>query len=346
MHSGMTEPLVVGVLYSPDWNNDLAADIERLRAIDPRIEVVAETYDEPSEVRSGRGVPPYDELMHLVPEPTAAQLAMFARIDCCIAIDLPFDVAAIAPNLKWVQSVGAGVAQLESAGLADAGIRLTNASGVTSTAMAEFVWMRILNEYKRSRELDVAQDAHEWRSIFGEQLAGKTIALVGFGPINQGVATLARAFGLRVLCMRRSAAADPLIDQVFGADDLHTMLGQADITVGAVPESPATENLMDASAFAAMPSRSMFVNVGRGTLVDEQALAASLHAGHLRAAAIDVARIEPLPADSPLWSAPNIYISAHCSTDPSKLFANLHRLFEDNLRRFIEGEPLRNEIRS
>lgn len=342
----MAEPVVVGVLYPTEWNNDLEDDLDRLRAIDPRIEVVVETYEEPSEVRSGRGVPPYDEIMHLVPEPTDAQLAAFARIDCCITIDLPFDVASIAPNLKWVQSVGAGVAQLESAGLADAGIRLTNASGVTSVAMAEFVWMRILNEYKRARELDAAQDEHEWRSIFGEQLSGKTIALVGFGPINQGVASLARAFGLRVLCMRRSATADPLIDEVFGADDLHTMLGQADITVGAVPESPATENLMNAEAFAAMPQGAMFVNVGRGTFVDENALAATLHDGHLRAAAIDVARLEPLPADSPLWTAPNIYISAHCSTDPSKLFANLHRLFEDNVRRFLAGEPLRNEVGS
>jgi phosphoglycerate dehydrogenase-like enzyme len=279
-----------------------------------------------------------------VAELTADQRDTFSRIDCCIAIDLPFDVATVAPNLKWVQAVGAGVAQLQSAGLADAGIRLTNGSGLTSTAIAEFVWARILGEYKRTRDLDAAQDAHRWTSVFGEQLSGKSIALIGFGQINQAVAALARAFGLRVLCLRRSGAADPLIDEVFGPDDLHAMLGQADITVGAVPESPATENLMDATSFAAMPAGAMFVNVGRGTLVDEAALAETLRNGHLRAAAIDVARIEPLPADSLLWTAPNIYISAHCSTDPTKLFENLHRLFEDNVRRFIAGDPLRNEV--
>lgn len=342
----MTDQLVVGILYPREWNADLAADVDRLRAIDPRIEVIVEPYDEPNEVRTGRGVPPYDEIMHLVPALTDAQRDMFGRISCCVAIDLPFDVGAIAPNLRWVQAVGAGVAQLQSAGLAEAGIRLTNGSGLTSVAIAEFVWARILGEYKRTRQLDDAQVRHEWTSIFGEQLAGKTIGLIGFGPINQTVATLARCFGLRVLCLRRSGEPDPLIDEVFGPADLHRMLGQADITVGAVPESPATENLMDAAAFAAMPQGSMFVNVGRGTLVDEAALAATLHDGHLRAAAIDVARVEPLPADSPLWTAPNIYISAHCSTDPTKLFANLHRLFEDNLRRFLDDEPLRNEVRS
>lgn len=340
----MTEPLVIGVLYPPDWNSDFDADLDRLRGIDPCIEVVTETYVESFEVRTGRGVPPYDDIMDLLPELTAAQRDMFGRVDCCITIDLPFDIAAIAPRLRWVQGVGAGIAQLESAGVHEARITLTNGSGLTSTAIAEFVWGRILGVYKRARDLDAVQAEHKWTAVFGEQLAGKTIALVGFGPINRHVATLARAFGLRVLCMRRSQGSDPLIDEVFGPDDLHTMLAAADITVGAVPESPSTENLMDEAAFAAMPAGSVFVNVGRGTFVDEDALTDALTSGHLRAAAIDVARVEPLPAESPLWTAPNIYLSAHCSTDPTKLFTNLHRLFEDNVGRFLRGEPLRNEV--
>jgi phosphoglycerate dehydrogenase-like enzyme len=340
----MTETLTVGIFYPTGWNSDLEADIERLRAIDPRIEVVVEEYLEPDEVRSGRGVPPYDDIMHLVPELSEAQRAAFAQAEACISLDLPFDIATVAPNLKWVQGVGAGIAQLESAGVHEAGITLTNGSGVTSAAISEFVWARILQIYKQTRALDDAQDAHEWRPVYGQQMEGQTVALVGFGPINQAVARLSKAFGLRVLCLRRSKADDPLIDEVFGPEDLHTMLAASDIVVGAVPESPATENLMDAPAFAAMPEGSVFINVGRGTFVVEDDLAAALESGHLRAAAIDVARSEPLPADSPLWTAPNIYISAHCSTDPTKLFFNLHRLFEDNLRRYVAGEPLRNVI--
>ncbi|MEQ8841466.1 MAG: D-2-hydroxyacid dehydrogenase [Acidimicrobiales bacterium] len=340
----MAESIVVGIFYPTGWHADLETDIERLRAIDSRVEVIVETYVEPEEARSGRGVPPYDDIMHLVPELTDAQREAFARVDCCVTLDLPFDIAAKAPRLRWVQAVGAGIAQLQSAGVHEAGIKLTNGGGLTSAAISEFVMARILGEYKNTRALDAVQNEHQWTPVYGEQIEGRTVALVGFGPINQAVATRARAFGMRVLCLRRSRATDPLIDEVFGPDELHEMLGRADVTVGAVPESPATENMMDAAAFAAMPKGSMFVNVGRGTFVDEAALAATLESGHLRAAAIDVARTEPLPADSPLWTAPNIYISAHCSTDPSKLFANLHRLFEDNLGRFLAGQDLRNEV--
>lgn len=339
----MTERLVVGVFYPPEWNPDFGEHVARLAAIDPRIEVVTEAYSEPEESRAGRGVPPYDDVRHLAPELTDAQMAAFGQVECCVAIDLPFDVATIAPNLRWVQGVGAGVAQLQSAGLAEAGIRLTSSSGSNAVAIAEFVMARILGEFKRVRGLDEAQAQHEWRAVFGEELARKTLGLIGFGSINQGVASRARAFGLEVIALRNSGAPSDLADEVLGPDGLRSLLERADIVVGAVPESPATDGLMDADAFAAMRPGSMFVNVGRGTLVDENALAAALESGHLRAAAIDVTRVEPLPAESPLWTAPNIYISAHCSTDPTRLFPNLHDLFEDNIRRYLAGNPLRNE---
>ena len=150
----MTDPLVVGVLYPSEWNFDFDRHMAELAAIDPRIEVIVESYEEPSELRSGRGVPPYDAVRHLAPELTAAQQRTFARIECCIAIDLPFDVAEVAPRLRWVQALAAGVAHLTSAGLREAGIRLTNASGANATSIAEFVFARILGELKRTRRLD------------------------------------------------------------------------------------------------------------------------------------------------------------------------------------------------
>ena len=337
-------PVTVGVLYPAEWNADYDTHVERLAALDPRVEVLAEPYSEPEESRSGRGVPPYDDVRDLAPALSDAQRDVFGRMDCCIAIDLPFGVATVAPRLRWVQAVGAGVAQLQSAGLDEAGIELTNAGGVTSTAIAEFVMARILGEFKRVRELDEMQQRHEWRSVFGQQLAGRTVVLLGFGPINQEVAVRARAFGLHVVAMRRSAEPSPLVDEMVGPDDLLETLGRADIVVCALPETPATDNLLDRTALGAIKRGAVLVNVGRGTLIDEDAMADVLRAGQLRAAAIDVARIEPLPADSPLWAAPNIYLSAHCSTDPSRLFENLHELFEDNVRRFLAGEPLRNVV--
>ena len=340
----MTGSLVVGVLYPGEWNFDFDRHLAELAAIDPGIELVVEPYEEPSELRSGRGVPPYDAVRHLAPSLTAAQRDALARIECCIALDLPFDVAAVAPRLRWVQALAAGVAHLTSAGLREAGIRLTNASGANATSIAEFVFARILGEFKQTRRLDTTQQRRRWHPVFGDNVAGTTIGLVGFGPINQAVARRARAFELEVIVVRRSGAPSELADEVLGPEGLHDMLGRSSIVVAAVPESPETHELFDSSAFAAMRDGSMFVNVGRGSLVDEPALVAALRSGKLRAAALDVTAVEPLPEDSPLWDAPNIYISAHCSTEPTRFFESAHRVFADNLARYLAGQPLLNEI--
>ena len=341
----MSDRLVVGVLYTPEFNDRFEQHLAELASIDPRIEIVVEPYEEPSELRSGRGVPPYDEVRHLAPPLTDEQRDAFARIDCCLTLDLPFEVAAVAPRLRWVQALGAGVSHLTSAGLREAGIRLTNASGANAASIAEFVLTRVLGEFKQVRRLDANQQRRQWRPVYGEGLAHRTIGLIGFGPINQAVARRARAFDMSVVVLRRSAAASELADEVVGPEGLHYLLGRCDIVAAAVPESPETHELLDAAAFAAMRDGSMFVNVGRGTLVHEPALADALHSGKLRAAAIDVAAAEPLPQDSPLWDSPNIYISAHCSTDPSGFFDAVHDVFNRNVALFLAGRPLVNEIR-
>lgn len=339
----MSEPFVVGILYPTWWNNDLDEQVAALQAIDPRIEVIVEAYEESSELRTARGHPPWDDHVHLAPELSDDQRRMFERIDCCVTLDLPFDVASVAPRLKWVQSLGAGVAQLWSAGLAEAGIRLTSAAGVNATSIAEFVMMRVLGFYKNVRLLDHAQQRAEWEPLFGMEVAGMTMGLIGLGQINQRVAARARAFDMELLAVRNSGSPSDLVDEVVGPDRLHDVLGRSDVVVAAVPESSDTADTMDADAFAAMPAGSTFVNVGRGPFVVEEALIGALESGHLRAAAIDVARVEPLPPDSPLWTAKNLFVSAHCSSAPDRLFPNLHDLFADNIRRFLADEPLRNE---
>ena len=199
----MSDPLVVGVLYPGEWNADFDQHMGELAAVDPRVEIVVEPYEEPSELRCGRGVPPYDALRHLAPPLSAAQRAALARIECCVALDLPFEVAAVAPRLRWVHALGAGVAQLESAGLREAGIRLTNTSGANATSIAEFVLARILGEFKQVRRLDATQQRKQWLPVYGEAITHKTVGLIGFGPINQAVARRARAFDLEV------SASDP-----------------------------------------------------------------------------------------------------------------------------------------
>jgi phosphoglycerate dehydrogenase-like enzyme len=343
-------PVVIGVLYPIEWYRDdegFAREIAALEAAPEVSRVVVETYVEPHELRSARGKPGAPSLREQAPPLTEAQQAAFASIDVALAIDLPFDVASVAPRLRWVQAVGVGTGQLQSAGLLEAGIRLTSAAGTSGVGIAEFVLARLLQEAKRLREIEAAQHRHAWDPVYGGQLAGRTLGLIGLGAINAAVAVRAKVFGMRVIATRRSAqpgATAPFVDEVLPTAQLHELLAQSDTVVAAVPETDETRGIMNAAAFATMPRGSFFCNVGRGSFVDEPALIEALQSGHLRGAALDVASVEPLPPSDPLWDAPNLYLSPHSSAAPQALFVNLHSLFRDNLARYVAGEPLRNEV--
>jgi phosphoglycerate dehydrogenase-like enzyme len=346
-----TGPLVLALLYPPEWFGDadaLREEVAHIEAIDPRLEVRVVTYDEPHDLRTLRGRAGGGEVSRdLAPPLTDEQREMFAAVHGVVTLDLPFDVGSIAPNLAWVQGVGAGSAQLQSAGLADAGIRLTTSSGSNAVAIAEFVVGRVLQERKRFREIDEHQRRHHWADLYGSELAGATIGLIGLGSINAAVAARLAAFDVTVVASRRSARTGdtaPNIAELYSTDRLHEMFARCDTVISAVPETPETIGLIDAAAIAAMRPGAFFVNVGRGTLLDEPALIAALHSGQLRGAALDVASEEPLPADHPLWDAPNLYLSYHCSSAPAALFVNLHRLWRANIVSWLAGSELRNEV--
>lgn len=345
---GADEPLVIGVLYPRQFHPDEAdwhEEIDRLSALDRRVEVVVEPYVEGSALRTRRSVPgfvPGDDDRTPV---TDAQRQVLGRIDVALALDLPFDTPALAPRLRWVQAVGSGVGQLATAGLSEGGIRLTNAAGTSAPEIAEFVLARVLEHAKRLPELRATQAAVEWRPLYGRGLAGATIGLVGLGAINAAVARLARAFGMRVVACRRSPGEPhPDVADLYAPEGLTGMVGECDYVVAAVPETPATIGLFDAEAFAAMASGAFFVNVGRGSAVVDDALLAAIRSGHLGGAALDVFDAEPLPADHPYWREPGVVVSAHCSSVPSASIARVHDLFRDNVARFLAGEPLRNPV--
>ena len=346
-------PVEVGVLIPREWlGARYEAALAQVEAVDPRIRVVAEPYAESHELRSARGTPGLSperlgELRAQAPALTDAQRKALARVQVALAIDLPFDVATLAPHLRWVQAVGAGTAQLQTAGLGDAGIRLTSAAGVNAVGIAEFVVARLLGHWKHVDALGDAQRRHAWEPVYGRQLAGSTIGLIGLGEINAAVATRLQAFGVRVLATRRSAtpgATAPDVDVLFPPASLHQMLAECDAVVAAVPETPETIGMVDAPAFAAMSEGAFFCNVGRGSLVDEPALIEALTSGHLAGAALDVASVEPLPSDDPLWDAPNLVLSPHSAASPGAMFVNLLDRFSDNLHRYLTGEPLHHEV--
>jgi phosphoglycerate dehydrogenase-like enzyme len=178
-------------------------------------------------------------------------------------------------------------------------------------------------------------------------LAGSTLGIIGLGAIGSALAERAAALGMRVVASRRSwqpGLAAPHVDTLYGPGGLPELLGESDVVVLCAPSTPETRGMIDADALAAMKPGALFVNVGRGTMVDEPALVDALERGHLAAAVLDVTSEEPLPSEHPLWNAPNVYISAHCSATSDGYVERVLAVFLDNLARYLAGEPLRNVV--
>lgn len=339
----------VGLVYPSSIHADPEAQMaaaERLRAAFPELTVVVEPWADTPEQRTRRGAPDYERGAGERTPVSGAQKRSFGQMDAMLALDLPFDVTAMAPRLVWVQSVGTGVAQLRSSGLDEAGVLVTNAAGTSATEISEFILARILQHVKRLPLIDRLQADRTWEPVYGSSLAGRTIGLVGFGAINRRVAALAAALDMRVRVCRRAQHERPDvgIEAVFGPEELTTMLGSCDIVVAALPETAATHDLFDRTVFSAMKQGAFFCNVGRGSAVVDEHLLEALASGHLGGAALDVFRTEPLDPTSPLWAADNVAVSAHCASNPDAAIERVLDLFSENLRRLRSGRAPLNAV--
>jgi phosphoglycerate dehydrogenase-like enzyme len=340
----MSEPIVVCLGYPALADDRYAA---RLRAIDPRIEVVPLPVDPKGDWLTVAPDQPHDE-----PPPWALGQAderktSLARAEVLILLHVSKDLMALAPNLRWLQGIGAGVEQFATAGVTRDRVVVTNASGVGARSMAEFVIGRLLQIWKRFPEAEAFQRRHEYVRTYGRTFAGSVVGIVGLGSIGSAVAQRARALGLEVLGLKRSATpgANPSpADEIFGPKDLHEMLARCDAVVVTAPASPETHHLIDRAAFAAMKPGAVLVNVARGSLVEETAIPEALASGQLSAAALDVFEEEPLSPDSPLWDTPNVLLSAHSSVSVDRYVDDVFDLFEENVRRYVAREPLRNIV--
>ena len=339
----MSQPIVVCLGY-PALLQDRY--VERTRAVDARVEVVGLPVDAGADWVT---VPP--DKPHVEPPPWALGCAderrsALARAEVLIQLHTPKDLMALAPRLRWLQGIGAGVDQFAAAGVTRDRVVVTNASGVSSRSMAEFVIGRLLQIWKRFPEAEAHQRRHEYVRTYGRSFAGSVLGIVGLGHIGWAVARRAGALGLRVLATKRTVSAGDRdgVDEIFAPARLHEMLALCDCVVVSAPATPETHHLIDRAAFAAMKPGAVLVNVARGSLVDEAALLDALASGQLSAAALDVFETEPLPKDSPLWDAPNVLVSAHSSVSVDRYVDDVFDLFEDNLRRYAAGEPLRNAV--
>jgi phosphoglycerate dehydrogenase-like enzyme len=255
----------------------------------------------------------------------------------------------IAPRLLWVQATAAGAGEQVRAARLTAEelerVAITTASGIHGGELAEFALFGLLAFTKDLPRLAGDKADRRWGYYPVEELRGRTILIVGFGSIGEEIGRLAKAFGMRVVGINRSGRIDsPNVDEMHDQRSLDDLLPQADAVAIALPSTSETRRMFDAHAFELMSAGAIFINVGRGSVVDEDALVAALKSGRLRGAALDVFATEPLPADSPLWDLPNVLISPHTAALSVHENERIVGLFCDNLRRYLAGEELVNRV--
>lgn len=258
-------------------------------------------------------------------------------------------VLARAPRVRWIHSIAAGVERVLTPTVLARGIVVTNARGVFSRPIAEYVLLMILAVSRRLPELAALQAERTWQPLEGRELSELTVGVVGLGSIGRVVADMAASFGCRVIATRRqeSARRAELVQAgvtVLASGRLPELLAVADFVVLAVPLTPQTDALIDDDALGRMKRTAWLINVARGRLVDERALVRALEEGRIGGAVLDTFREEPLPASSRLWDLPNAIVTPHTSWSSGAVLDRSVELFCQNLRLHAAGEPLINVV--
>jgi phosphoglycerate dehydrogenase-like enzyme len=287
--------------------------------------------------------------------------------DCEVMLTylVPKDLVSRAPRLKWLHCMAAGLDYVLRTGMFEnSGLVLTNTSGAQATMIGEYIVMAMLAYAHRYHVSIRAQTRHEWvsPSYFFSQagnLRGKTVGIIGYGPIGREAARLAAAFGMEVLALKRDPTAradarfsfpgigDPqgiIPRRFFGPAQCAEMVALCDFIVVALPLTPQTRHFLGARELAAAKSAACLVNVGRGEVVDQEALVQALTAKRLGGAALDVMVPEPLPPDHPLWDMEDVILTPHCAGPSAGYQEDCCRVFAENLRRYLSGGELLNIV--
>jgi phosphoglycerate dehydrogenase-like enzyme len=257
-----------------------------------------------------------------------------------------------AQRLRWIHSTAAGVGGVLFPALVESAVVVTNSRGLHADSMAEHAIGLML---AFTRKLHHARDAQrEKRWTLREQwtsppaftfLRGSTLGLIGLGKVGSAIASRARALGMRVLAVRRRPTLPPdPADEQWPLARLHDLLAASDWVVGVVPHTPETNRLLGAAELARMRPHARFLNLGRGSLVDEAALVEAIRSGRIAGAGLDVFQDEPLPGSSPLWEMPEVILTPHTSGMGPDYWERALDQFRENLVRFQAGEPLMNVV--
>jgi phosphoglycerate dehydrogenase-like enzyme len=244
-----------------------------------------------------------------------------------------------APDLRWIQSLSAGVDHFDRDALSEAEVALTSASGVHAEPIGEQVLAYLLAFERNLQKGFRQQERRVWENYGGKELRDETVGILGLGAIGGRVAELASAFGTEVIGTKRDPESAPDgVDEVFGPDGLYEVLSRSDYVVLAVPLTDETRGLIGEAEIRTMPSSAVLVNVARGEVVDEDALTTALQQGHLRGAALDVFEEEPLPQGSPLWDLSNVLVTPHMAGSTPHYYERCASLFARNYEDFLADD--------
>lgn len=252
-----------------------------------------------------------------------------------------------APKLEYIHARYAGLDALLFPELIASHVPLTNGSGTFSQSLGEFVMAGALYWAKDLPRMLRAKAERRWEVFNILELSTQTMGIVGHGDIGRAIARRAKAFGMRVLALRRDPSprpGDEDVDRVYATKDLHQMLPECDYVVVAAPLTPDTKHLMSTAEFNCMKPEGIIMNVGRGPVIDEAAMTEALRSGRIRGAALDVFEVEPLPADSALWGMDNVLISAHTSDHTKDWLNDAAMFFVEQFGRWRAGEALKNVV--
>ncbi len=248
-------------------------------------------------------------------------------------------------GLRWLHSFSAGIDHPIFNHFMERGVRLSTSSGASAAAVAETVLFYMLCLSRDYRSWEEARSRAAWEPHRVRELGGANLAIIGLGPIGEEVAAKAAAFGMNVVALTRRPRSGTSF-RVRPLEDLDVVIPEADFIVLALPLTPQTRGLLDRRRLALLRPTSFLINVARGELIDEEALAEALRATRLAGAALDVFHEEPLPPTSPLWSLPNVIITPHSSGRSDESDDRATEIFLGNLERYRQGRELHNEVQA
>jgi phosphoglycerate dehydrogenase-like enzyme len=248
-------------------------------------------------------------------------------------------------RVEWLHCLSAGLDEVLTPEMVQIPIPLTNSRGVFARSLSEFAVAGMLYFAKNLNRMREAQRTQKWEQFDVEELHGSVLGVVGYGEIGRRTAERAKPFGMMVHILRRRpalAAGDPLVDRVYGGDELDSLLDASDYLLISAPLTDETRGMLGAAQLARMKSSAVLINLGRGPVVVETALVNALRQGKIRGAVLDVFDEEPLPAGHPFYLLDNVLLSPHCADHTATWMDEAIQLFIENLELFRAGKPLKN----